>query len=108
MSLPSDKYAKQLLQVKKQLLQEIASRLDHGRFDMNKTVIINMKILFGECFRAQVDIVKGDEKLIKLYRKDMEFAPQISFNDYDDSVVEDEIAPLMTLLDYIDMDSRKH
>ena len=107
MSLPSKKYKKQLLGIKKQLLQEIASRLTDGRFEMKEITTIAMKIPFGECFRGQFDIVEGDKNQIRLYKKSMDFIPQLSFSDNEDAVVEDEISALMALLDYMDMDSRK-
>ena len=52
MSLPSKKYRKQLLKVKQQLMEEIASYIKDGVFNMSMPTVVYMKIPFGNCFRA--------------------------------------------------------
>lgn len=107
MALPSNKYKKELLEVKRKLMADIAKYLDHGRFDMKETTVLYQRMEFGDCFRAECEIVKGDKHLIKVYKKEHDYAPMLVFKDYEDTEVEEEITVLMQLLDYIDYDSRK-
>ena len=107
MSLPSKKHRKQLLKVKQQLMEEIASYIKDGVFNMSMPTVVYMKIQFGNCFRAEFDLIKGNKDIIRIYSKERDFIPLISFVSDNDVVVEDEIGTLMSILDYVEVDSRK-
>ena len=106
MSLPSDKYKEQLLPIKQQLMKEIASYFTYSKFYMSSDTVIDFPVGFGEVYKCKFDTIHGNENYFRLYNKDRDFMPLISFDDSDDKEVERDIPCLMRLLNYVDMDYR--
>jgi hypothetical protein len=106
MSLPSDKYKKQLLPIKQQLMKEITSYFTYAEFHMSGKTVINFPIEFGEEFRCEFDTIHGFEDHFRLYMNERDFMTLISFDASDDKEVERDIPFLMKLLDYVDVDYR--
>jgi len=106
MSLPSDKYKKQLLPIKQQLMKEIASYFTYAEFRMSSKTVINFPMEFGESFRCEFDSIHGYEDHFRLYMNERDFMTLISFDARDDKEVERDIPFLMKLLVYVDVDYR--
>ena len=107
MSLLSDKYKKRLLPIKQELMKEIASYFDYGKFEMRKETIISYEVTLST-FEACFDTIRGYDTYFKLYMKDRDFMTVIGFDASDDSNVDKDIPFLMKLLDYVDMDYRNN
>ena len=106
MSLPSEKYKKQLLPIKQQLMKKIVSYFEHSEFHMSSETVINYPIDFGESYSCRFDTIYGYETDFKLYMKEHDYMTLISFDAHEDKEVERDIPFLMKLLDYVDMDYR--
>lgn len=104
--LKSEKYKEQMLPIKRQLMKEIASYFVNGEFSMNKETVISYQLTFGN-YDACFDTIKGDEKKFKLYLKERDFMAAMRLDVNDNVSIQNEIPFLMTLLDYVDMDSRE-
>ena len=104
--LKSEKYKKQMLPIKRQLMKEIASYFVNGEFSMNKETVISYQLMFGN-FDARFDTIEGNEKKFKLYLKERSFMAAMRLDLDDSTTIEREIPFLMTLLDYVDMDNRE-
>lgn len=108
MSLPSEKYRKQLLPIKKQLMKEIVSYFKYDKFEMIKDTIINYQIAFGE-FSARFDTIIGNETKFKLYWRNGNLPDCVvmKFDCNELAEIEKDIPFLMKLIDYINMDAQK-
>lgn len=104
--LPSVKYRTQLLPIKVKLMKEIAKYFNCGKFEMSKTTIIHYPIGLGTLFPAQFDMIEGDEHKFKLTDSTRPYITIMRFDATDEISAVDDIHFLMTLLDYVDMDSR--
>ena len=109
-SLPSEKYKKQLLTIKRQLMKEIASYLVYDKFSMAKETVIDYLTDYS-VFTAKFDTIRGCEHNLRLYLETEDnthqFLTVLGFDDENYTNAEKDIPFLISLLDYVDMDSRK-
>lgn len=67
---PSKKYGDRLMDIKKELMRDVVSYFDGGKFEMNGPYTLYYPIEFGGAYTATFDSVIGDENCIRLKRKD--------------------------------------
>lgn len=103
--MKSSKYNKTLLNIKKQLMEDIASFFINEEFVMRRKTSINYLMSYG-VFPACFDKIKGDKNKFVLYDNDREFMPLISFDISKDFEMHKDIPFLITLLDYVESDSK--
>jgi hypothetical protein len=103
--MKSSKYNKALLNIKKELMQDIASFFINEEFVMRRKTSINYLMTYG-VFPACFDKIKGDKNKFALYNNDREFMPVIGFDISKDFEIDKDIQFLITLLDYVESDSK--
>lgn len=103
--MKSSKYNKMLLNIKKQLMQDIASFFINEEFVMRRKTTINHLMSYG-VFPACFDKIKGDKNKFTLYDNDREFMPVIGFDISKDFEMDKDIPFLITLLDYVESDNK--
>jgi len=106
MSLPSEKYKKQLLPIKQRLMEEIASYFEQDEFHMSGKSSINYPLEFGDSFHCEFDTIHGNKDHFRLYMNERSYMTLTSFDVRDDKEAYYDIPFLMRLLDYVDMDYR--
>lgn len=103
--MKSSKYNKSLLNIKKQLMQDIASFFINEEFVMRRKTLINYLTTYN-VFPASFDKIKGDKNKFVLYENDREFMPVIAFDISKDFDIDKDIPFLITLLDYVESDCK--
>ena len=103
--MKSSKYNKSLLNIKKQLMEDIASFFINEEFVMRRKTAINYLMTYG-VFSARFNKIKGDKNKFVLYDNDREFMSVIAFDISKDFDIDKDISFLITLLDYVESDCK--
>ena len=104
--LPSAKYKNMLLPIKAKLMKEIAKYFKDGKFNMNRQTVLHYPLGVGSLFGAQFDSLEGDENKFNLIDSTRPWMVIMKFDASNEVSAAEDVAFLMTLLDYVDMDSR--
>ena len=106
--LPSERYKKRLLAIKKELMLEIYTYFEYGKFKMSNLTVIDYLTELGT-FTARFDTIYSVSGLDLKLRNTNNIANMvvIGFNANEDTNIENDISFLLRLLNYVDMDYRK-
>lgn len=67
---PSKKYCNRIMDIKKELMKDVVSYFENGKFEMDGLCTLYYPLRLGSVYTATFDTVIGDENSIRLKRED--------------------------------------